>query len=289
MEITGDHYYQAIKYSRLLLKKYKENLNKINVFPVSDGDTGNNLFLTIDGIWKKIKNNKIKHFGKFSEYVAEAALESAVGNSGNILASFLYGIYDYSKDKEILKPEELIYAFERGTDFAYQAVENPKEGTILTAMRATVETAKKEIEKGNRNLTDILKKCVDVALKELKEKRIYIPELVNYDVIDAGGLGFILIIKSWTRGLKDEFLLKLTSKEIKINYSGKYCVNILLKLEDPNRIEKLKNKLKEIGNSIIVTKFQDKIKIHIHSADIQLLKSILTRYGNIIKFSVSPI
>ena len=159
MEITGEHYWFALKISRILLKKYKERLNRINVFPVPDGDTGNNLFLTVDGIWKKVKDKKIKHFGKFSEYVAEAALESAVGNSGNILASFLYGIYDYSKDKEVLKPEELIYAFEKGTEYAYQSVEDPKEGTILTAMRATVETAKKEIEKGNRNLADILKKC----------------------------------------------------------------------------------------------------------------------------------
>ncbi len=287
MRINGHHYYETIKYAHLLLSQYKDQINNINVFPVPDGDTGTNLYLTVKGIWEKVKSKKISHFGKFAELVSDAALESATGNSGNILASFLYGIYDYSQNKESLSVEELVEAFEVGTNYAYEAVETPLEGTILTAMQATVRTAKKEIEKGNRNLVEIIKKCVDTALKELEKKRVFVPSLVKYDVLDAGGVGFVLILNAWAKSVRHDLIVAITNKKVEIKYSGKYCINLLVRINGNVGIEELKEKLSEIGDSIVVTNVGDLVKIHVHSFNVEKVKDIVSRFGEIVSTKIS--
>lgn len=128
MEITGKHYKEALKYSKKLLKRYKEKLNQINVFPVADADTGTNLFQTINGIWKKVKNVSIQNFHEFSKLVSDAAFESAQGNSGNILAAFLYGISEYSAGKEKLNERELIEALKMAQDLLILRLKTLKKG-----------------------------------------------------------------------------------------------------------------------------------------------------------------
>ncbi|MCD6483054.1 MAG: DAK2 domain-containing protein [Candidatus Aenigmarchaeota archaeon] len=264
-KISGNYYRRTIQLAVKLLGKYRERLNQINVYPVPDGDTGNNLYLTIKGIWDDIKHVRSRDFGKIARLISDSALKNAQGNSGNILAMFLYGIYDYSRDKKYLLPEDLVYAFEKGLEHAYSAVENPREGTILTAMRVTVETAKKEIENGYRDYKKILKKCIDVSIEELRKSKVNIPQLVEYDVIDAGGLGFVILLQAWTDDVKEELILKLTQKKIEVKLTGQYCVNIMLKIEE-NKIEELKQFLETVSNSIVLKKISDKVKLHFHCA-----------------------
>lgn len=102
MEITADQYRKTLLVFQDNLKGCKDNLNKINVFPVRDADTGSNMYQTFKGINNGIKHTKVKHFGLFSEKVAECALKSAVGNVGNIMALFFYGVANYSREKEVL-------------------------------------------------------------------------------------------------------------------------------------------------------------------------------------------
>lgn len=265
LKISGNYYRRTIQLAVKLMEKYRERLNRINVFPVADGDTGDNLYLTLKGVWDELKKTRSKDFGKIAKIVSDSALKNAQGNSGNILAMFLYGIYDYSRHKKYLLPKDLVYAFETGLKHAYSAVENPKEGTILTAMRATVETAKQEIEKGSNNYKEILKKCIDVALHELRKSKVNLPELKRYDVIDAGGLGFIILLQAWSDDIKEELIIKLTHKKIEVKLTGQYCVNIMMKMEE-SKIEELKNILESVGNSIVIKKVSDKVKLHFHCA-----------------------
>ncbi len=291
MRITASHYKQALRVSRSLLRQYKTQLNNINVYPVPDGDTGTNLFMTIDYVWSKVKSEKTSHFGEFAMKVAEAAMEGAQGNSGNILAMFLYGLAEYSQDKEYLTPEDLVYAFEIGTEYAYSAVDSPKEGTILTAMRATVKAAKREIENGNQDLGDIMSKCIDAAIDSLRESRVSLPELIEYDVLDSGGLGFILLLKAWnsTFGKMDQLYIELTKKKVEVKLTGGKCINLLVRLDRSVDLGELKAKLRELGDSIAVNIMNDKLKVHIHSFHLDEVEKLISQYGQIINRKISDI
>jgi len=294
MEITGKHYKEALKYSKKLLKRYKEKLNQINVFPVADADTGTNLFQTINGIWKKVENVSIQNFHEFSKLVSDAAFESAQGNSGNILAAFLYGISEYSAGKEKLNERELIEAFENGSRFAYSSIKDPKEGTILTAMREFVNSAKKRFQ-SNFNFDSIFRSSIERAYRSLKDRRKEIPELLRFGVLDAGGIGFILVLKGWYQSLLGKakrITIKvkkiIDTKSLEKSYSG-YCVSVLLRIKSSHRFEKLEKVLKKIGDSFIVMREKEKIKLHIHCKRLEVLKNLLLKHAEILDLKVSRI
>ena len=107
MELYAYHIKDFIRHSLILLEEYKDGINNINVFPVADKDTGTNIYNTLKGIWERVKDIEVNSVGHFLKHVAEAALESAQGNSGNILAMFFYGLYEGLKDKEKITIEDL--------------------------------------------------------------------------------------------------------------------------------------------------------------------------------------
>jgi len=294
MEITGSHYKEALKYSRKLLKRYKEKLNQINVFPVADADTGTNLFQTVNGIWKKVENVSIQDFHKFSKLVSDAAFESAQGNSGNILAAFLYGISEYSTGKEKLNERELIEAFESGSRFAYSSIKNPREGTILTAMREFVDSAKKQFQL-SFDFSNVFRSSIQMAYESLEKHRKEIPELLEFDVLDAGGMGFILMLKGWYQSLlgKTKHLTIKMKKIINLKTSNKthngYCVSALLRIRNSHKLKKLEKILKKIGDSLIIMREKEKVKLHIHCKHIEVLKDLLLKYGEILDLKMSRI
>ncbi|MCD6402810.1 MAG: hypothetical protein J7K98_00600, partial [Candidatus Aenigmarchaeota archaeon] len=145
-------------------------------------------------------------------------------------------------------------------------------------------------ENGSRDMVKILKRSVDSAILELQKKKVFVPELVEYDVLDAGGIGFILIINSWANsigGIKRLFF-KLTSKEIELETSGVYCINVRVKLNDDHELEYVKEKLSEIGDSIVVVKRGGMMKIHIHSSDISRVRNQISFFGEIVDEKISP-
>ncbi len=177
---------RAIKY----LKEKKKFLDNINVFPIEDNDTGDNLFETLSQAIQDIKDES-PHFLK--EFTGKTFF-TARGNSGLIISQFFSGFLSELDGKKKIVPLLFVKAFEEGRKKAYEAVNKPLEGTILTAIRETENALKKSISKGDRfadSLQFSLKKCEEAVLKTEE----MVEELKKKKVPDAGAYGFYYIFK----------------------------------------------------------------------------------------------
>jgi len=273
VELTTYHFRHFIYNSLIIIEKYKDKINKINVFPVPDNDTGTNVYITLKKIWERIENLDINHVGILLKHIAEAAIENAQGNSGNIIALFFYGLYESLKDKDKITIKDLKEAVFTANNYARSAVSDPKEGTILSVIKAFYNSLK--------DINDLklsIKIGIKRGIKELERKYNKVKELRENNVIDAGGLSFILILKGWLRSLGDDMKLPIDKyiKNVKGKKVGGYCVNILAKIDgDLKEIyEKLKN-----FDSLIIKKLDDKVKIHLHCSNIEEVIKMMDANG----------
>ena len=183
------------------LQNHRDLVDKLNVFPVPDGDTGTNMSLTISYAMKelsKVQNDDITQIGKA---VSKGSLMGARGNSGVILSQIIRGIAKSIEGKEKLSSEDLAKAFKNGSDTAYKAVIKPIEGTILTVVRESGEFAIKASKKEH----DILK-FLEAVIKEANASLERTPELLKNlkeaGVVDSGGKGLVLIYEGMYEALK---------------------------------------------------------------------------------------
>ena len=182
---------KGIKRAIDYLKKNRKFLDKINVFPVEDKDTGDNLFETFNQALKKCEKIKKDEFLiKFSEEM----FFSARGNSGIIISQFFIGFIDVINGKKEIDFETFIKAFERGRERAYEAVSEPKEGTILTAIRETEFSLKKYLFQ-NRSFYESLKLSLKECEETVLKTKEMLEELKDKNVPDAGAYGFYFIYK----------------------------------------------------------------------------------------------
>jgi len=286
MELYAYHIKDFIRHSLILLEEYKDGINNINVFPVADKDTGTNIYNTLKGIWERVKDIEVNSVGHFLKHVAEAALESAQGNSGNILAMFFYGLYEGLKDKEKITIEDLSNALKLGYEYAKSSVQNPKKGTILSVMEALVESFEKE----KKDIAKALKEGINNALFYLEVYREEVDALKKNNVVDAGGLGFIIMLKGWLKahGFDIEIPIdKYLKKVVNRKSVGAFCINILLK--DVQNFDELKDKLNNVGESLVIKKIGNKAKIHIHHNNLEYIKKLVAMYGKIVKITYTKI
>ena len=174
------------------LQNHKELVDKLNVFPVPDGDTGTNMSLTISYAMKelaKVENDSITEIGKS---LSKGSLMGARGNSGVILSQIIRGFSKSIEGKEQISTEDLAKAFKNGSDTAYKAVIKPIEGTILTVVRESGEYAIKAAKK-EKDLLKFLEMVIDEANKSLERTPELLKNLKEAGVVDSGGKGLVLI------------------------------------------------------------------------------------------------
>lgn len=182
----------------------KENINAINFFPIPDGDTGSNMFYTIQAIVKEVKN-VVEENGNSAIFqaISKGSFIGAKGNSGVIYSQFLIGVVEYLEEIQIITPLTFAKALEEGTEFAYDAVLNPTEGTILTVMKRTSDKAI-EITSEQKDIGWI--EFIDFLVEESKQCLIETKEMLDIlkeaDVVDAGAKGFVHILESWKDVIK---------------------------------------------------------------------------------------
>ena len=140
----------------------QEYLNKINVFPVPDGDTGTNMAYTLTTIEESIRDKAYKDIKKMSMAIADSALDGARGNSGAILAQFFVGFADGIKEKVSLTAREFAQAAIHAKDYAYDALTHPREGTILSVIKAWAESLLESCNNSN-DIVSMLSKGLDDA------------------------------------------------------------------------------------------------------------------------------
>jgi len=272
-----------LSYERI--EKEKEQINKINVFPVPDQDTGNNLAKTLLGIKQAIEKKEFKNLEDIGQTTLDGALTAAQGNAGVIYTGFLAGFFSQI-DKNPIDGKKLAIAFENGAKRARESIQNPKEGTILDVIEAAAENIKKESEK-EKNLISILKSAIKEANEALLATREKMEILKKANVVDAGGLGFLMILESYLEVLEGEKKEKRIEEKPseKIRRFVQILANryeVVALIENPVFDEiALREKLKKLGNSLDIVRVGKKMKIHIHTDYLDEVKNIIRKTGEI--------
>jgi len=265
--------------------QYQEDINKINVFPVADKDTGYNLSATLLGIEGAISQKEYNSFLELAKDIKEGAMINARGNAGMIYTGYLIGFLNKIHDLKTINGSILSSAMKKGTDSAYRAILNPVEGTILDVVR-TVSRKSVEMAKGRKekNIIKVLEESLIVGQKALEETKNKLEVLRQNNVVDAGGLGFVKILEAWIESLKGEALearedLKSSARSLYQNsvyQETDYQTEIVFIIEREGvNLEKIKEDLAQLGDSIDALELEDKIKLHIHTNSIEGVRQVL--------------
>jgi DAK2 domain fusion protein YloV len=175
------------------LRRHQEELNRLNVYPVPDGDTGTNMALTLESVVEELPGDSAG-MQQVCEAIKHGSLMGARGNSGVILSQILRGLADTFSPLETVSTNDLVTGLRRATDAAYQAVLRPVEGTILTVVRLVAEAAEEVHAQGEASLERLLDRAADAAREAVARTPELLPVLRDAGVVDAGGRGFELLV-----------------------------------------------------------------------------------------------
>jgi len=265
-------YYGFIAGSQQVLQNQVE-INRINVFPVSDKDTGTNLASTIRAVLDTIKPSK--SYKKTLQSIAEAALIGARGNSGVIFAQFLYGLSQETKDKATISLPDFAESVRKSIPYIYEAIANPVEGTMLTVIRDWSDFLNSKKEDIN-HFTKVMIDSKEVLDKSLSETTFKLKALTKSGFVDAGAKGFVDFIKGVIHFIKHKNIRELILEPIdKISlvhteemHDGeltfRYCTEAIIKDLQMNT-RQLKDFLSENGDSVVVAGAKSTCRIHIHT------------------------
>ena len=191
--ITGAMLRKMVISGTNFLEENKEYVNALNVFPVPDGDTGTNMSLTMKSAVKEINMCTTNNMEQICDAISKGALKGARGNSGVILSQIFKGIAASFNKHDEIKTIDFANALIEGATVAYKAVTKPKEGTILTVIRAMADSSIK-IAKKEPDMQNFLKQVIDIGEEALAMTPELLPVLKKAGVVDAGGRGLLIIL-----------------------------------------------------------------------------------------------
>ena len=264
------------------LETKKHEVDALNVFPVPDGDTGTNMFLTIRSAARDSEKVSSDSISAVSAAASMGSLMGARGNSGVILSQLLRGIAKGFEGLQTANSQQVAKALQTGVDTAYKAVMKPVEGTILTVSKETARGALAKAKAGG-SLLETLQEAQRTGLESLARTPELLPALKQAGVVDAGGQGFLIILSGWISVLTGETLSleTLLEQEEKLaisvqDYPGTkqefmrvenidypYCTEFLVKGTDM-RVDQMREDLKDRGDCLLVVGTPDVVKIHVH-------------------------
>ena len=265
-------YYTFIAGARKVIEHQVE-LNKINVFPVNDGDTGTNLASTIRAVVDSIHPHR--SYKVTADLIAETTLVNARGNSGIIFAQFLYGMSTETGNFKTITIKQFAESIKNSVRYIYEAVANPVEGTMLTVIK---DWANYIYENRNRitDFNQLFISSVDVLNKSLLATKSKLAVLAKANVVDAGARGFVLFVEGIidfiaNRNLKDLIQVKAETalfekieESIPEKVDFRYCTEALIKNNSVDN-KSLLQLLEKYGNSIVVAGSDKMKRIHLHT------------------------
>src|SRR5579859_8145176 len=199
----GQDLKRAILSGAASLAEHREIINALNVFPVPDGDTGSNMYATIQAAFRDVINSEDTSAGVISARLAHGALLGARGNSGVILSQILRGLAHGLEKKQTFSALDLALALDEAQRLAYRAVIKPVEGTILTVARETAEAALASAQRGD-DLVMMMQEAIIAARQSVARTPDLLPTLKQAGVVDAGGQGFCTILEGVWRYVRNE-------------------------------------------------------------------------------------
>lgn len=291
-EINSQNFKDMVRAATHRLSKNSEFVDKLNVFPVPDGDTGTNMTLTVENGAKTVNEDPSKNVGELTESLAKGMLMGARGNSGVITSQLFRGFYKSAEGKETLSAQDLADAFANGVASAYKAVMKPVEGTILTVARVGAEEGAKKAKETD-DTVEVMKAVVSGAKKALQETPEMLPVLKQVGVVDSGGQGLVFIYQGFLEGLlgekdSEEYQLDNFEMDELINAAhhqaeaaqvqlatsdivNGYCTEIMVDLQADvsNKkkfdLDEFRNHLSELGDSLLAVSDGEVAKVHVHT------------------------
>ncbi len=298
----------------------KEYINELNVFPVPDGDTGTNMTLTIMAAAADVREQTEPTIDSLAKAISGGSLKGARGNSGVILSQIFRGFCKDIRGKKELTLVDIVSGFERGVETAYKAVMKPKEGTILTVARGISEKAKELLmEDEDYPMVEFAEQVVAYGEEGLEHTPELLPVLAEAGVVDSGGQGLIEILRGVLTALKGgtvelagadqpvrlargagmlEEVPKarpvfgaasgkedISTADIKFGYCTEFI--ILLEKELPDEeVERIKEYLLSIGDSLVCVADEELVKVHVHTNHPGLAFEKALEYGQLTRMKI---
>ena len=283
------------------LKRNVQTVNDLNVFPVPDGDTGTNMWLTMKGGLNFTAEDQ--NAGEMLGKLAYGSLFSARGNSGVILSQFFKGMAARSEALEEIDIPAFAETLQGGCEFAYAAVANPVEGTMLTVMRDAAEYMT-----SNVSFEDFAE-CFEGLIEEIKRSLRRTPELLpvlkEAGVIDSGGAGVLCIFEGMSNALKGEMIDADDAEDASENDSLKfrllqdegvdygYCTEFILQLLPGKQavagefsVDAMIAKLSELGDSVVSVRDGDIVKVHVHTKTPEKVLEYAHQFGEFLTLKI---
>ena len=290
--IDGIRFYRSIVVGINNLISRQDYLNQINVFPVPDGDTGTNMAFTVNEILEGTSGTVSSKIGDMSQQVADLALDGARGNSGAILAQFFVGLSDSLEGKDKMSVKDFSIAFSKASDNAWDALSNPQEGTILTIFKDISKFLSEYTSNSdNDDFVPLMDACLNEAQKSLENTPMQMELLQKAGVVDAGAQGFVDLLEGINSFIQSGRLRDLgniinTPKEFEdfdnshdySNLTYQFCTECIITGDSLDK-NKIKSKLMEIGDSVVLAGSKKKIKVHIHVNKPHELFEICNQHG----------
>jgi DegV family protein with EDD domain len=281
-------YYTFIAGANNIIKN-QIHLNKINVFPVKDGDTGTNMASTIRAVMDSIAPHK--SYKITADRIAESTLMNARGNSGIIFAQFLYGVSNETDDIQTITVTQFIESVKRSVRYVYDAVANPVEGTMLTVIKTWAEfmdTNKSRFKDFNQ----LFVHSIEILEKELAETKSKLHVLKQSNVVDAGANAFVFFIEGIIDLIRSKNIRRVMQlraetdvfpeieEQIPEEVDLRYCTEAMIKNVDLDQ-KQLSKLVQEYGNSVVVAGAEKTRRIHVHTNEPAKLFDDLQQHGTI--------
>ncbi|RTL01219.1 MAG: DegV family EDD domain-containing protein [Proteobacteria bacterium] len=274
------------------------NLNQLNVFPVADRDTGTNLASMMRYIVENL--SPAKDIQELLHQLSQHGLIGCCGNSGLIFSQFFYGLTQYKLTEKLsLKANDFVEMMASGYKSAYHSVSSPKPGTILTVMDRWVNGYRDILANAKLSVVDSFNSSMDKANEALKETMNQLEILRTNHVVDAGAQGFVNFLEGMQRFLtgtdeqREKILAdhQLDNSDIKLNHefedvtevpNFRYCFETVIKTQNIDVLDAYMEQFNQLGDSIVVGKGPQMVKIHIHTNEPETVTQILTKTGDVI-------
>ena len=287
------------------LRTNLQEVNDLNVFPIPDGDTGDNMYLTLKGGLDELTAVSENSLCKEAKALAQGMLLNARGNSGVILSQLFYGLAEGLDGLETAEVKEFANALKQGVKCAYGAVAEPVEGTILTVAREAVENTMQQIEQDMR-----LEDFFTLYLSEMKKSLEHTPDLLRTlkeaGVIDSGGAGLVYIIEGFCKAFgaevaDDELAFASASQQKSVDLSKfnensvmefGYCTEFLLQLQRAKtdipafNVQIFIDFLSTVGDSIVAFQTGTIVKVHVHTMTPWKVLQFCQDYGEFLTLKI---
>lgn len=296
-KINGATYLELLHGGIRNLEKNKSALNDLNVFPVPDGDTGTNMVMTLKYGYDAAQGAE-GPLSEVSQAFSSAAVFGARGNSGVIVSQFFKGLSEGFRGKEDADAAGFAAALESGCKYAYASVAKPVEGTMLTVVREAAHAVSSALP------LQSIDEAVEIFLREahvsLKNTPQLLPVLKKAGVVDSGGSGIVCFFEGVRKYLAGEPIevveqpeeshyvdLSGFSKDTPFQYG--YCTEALLQLTMDTKdfdLKKFRKGLTKLGDSVVVTLEQDKVKLHVHAKKLSPVMDFCQDYGEFLTIKI---